>query len=103
MRWQHWACFSLLAAGAAFLAGATEWAVDLPKYMGAYGPSGWVYVGLLACAFVLLLAAVAGTISIDDTPTLQRIVLTVGSCEAAGLVVVVIYLGASFTTAGWGG
>jgi hypothetical protein len=103
MRWQHWACFSLLGAGLALLTGATVWAVGLPKYIGAYGPGGWVYVGLLVCAFVLLVAVVAGATSIDETPTLQEVVLTVGFFEAGGLVVLVIYLASSFTTAGWGG
>ncbi len=62
-------------------------------------PSDWAYGGLLAFALVLAVVVLVGSLAVDETPQLQRIFVVAGLAESAAVVVLVLYLVASFTSA----
>ena len=103
MRGTHAALVSVLGLGAIGLTAATVWAVGLRGGLCTYAPSGWVDVALLLFAVGLVIVVFLGTLSIDETPTLQRISMGMGVVEAAAAVALVVYLLAKFTHAGWCG
>jgi len=68
------------------------WAIRFrPGACGVYAPSGWVYVGLFALAFGLLVFAAVSSLSVDDSPRLQRIFVAIGLAEAAGVLGFALY------------
>jgi hypothetical protein len=103
VRGMHAALVSVLGLGAIGLAVTAAWAAGLRGGLCTNTPSGWIDVALLLFAVGLVIVVFLGTMSIDETPTLQRIFMGMGVVEAAAAVALVVYLLSKFTHAGWCG
>jgi len=56
------------------------------------GPPGWVVGVVVGLAVVVLAVVLAGSLNVEDSETLQRIYVLLGTTEAVAAGVLVFYL-----------